>query len=812
MVSLRNGQLPHKCEQFLSMRKIIYSLLFLCCMFPIHAIASPPKEHSLLPTNSVAMSDDALATFFNPAGLGTNRALNLYYLRTYRSDLPGDDAFFISAPGTGFSMEFLNGVDDTAFNRYSLSAGYHFGHAFYWGTNYSWINSDNQLYDKYKSLSVGMMYRRRFFSIGAIGRNLNRPKILNQKLGRTYDFGIALRPGTWRTTLSLDLRKTQGLDEIDLSYAVEIRPIRELILRGTYNSDRSFNIQFGINIGNFGFGSANYFDNHRKQNAGVGYLHFSSASITKPIPRRRIFLDLRLEQLETTLRIAKWDPDVAGVLIRINGNNLGLGRLQEIRDSILDFKNSGKIVISYISICTTGDYTIASLSDAILIQPTGEVRLIGLRSERSFYKDTLDILGIQAYTEYIGEYKSASETFTRSNMSEHSRENMNSILDDLYDQITTDIATTRGMTTESVRKLIDQGPFTAIQANRLKLVDELAYEGRTQAVANKLVGKKVKLMKINEYINSTLTQQDWLTPTPKIAVIEAKGMMLTGESFSDPFTGTKVMGADTIARAISYTRKNDAIKAVVLRIDSPGGLVVAADKIWNELVALTVVKPLIVSMGDVAASGGYYIAAPADVIVAEPGTITGSIGVIYGTYNFKGLYDKLGIKKEIITRGKHADFYSDYTEYSITKQENLKKQVQETYNEFIAKVARGRSTLTTEEVDKVARGRVWTGRQAKEKGLVDELGGLNEALIIAQQRAGLDNKVIEIVRLPKTPWLPFLLGNIQSALSPKQLPLQHAFQHIGRHLFGETYSYKLINILKQHRAFLLFPYDIKVTQ
>lgn len=794
------------------MRFKLLGLLVICCMLPSFASATPPKVRTYLPPNSVAMSDDALATFFNPAGLGTNSALNLYYLHTYHTDMAGDDALFVSAPGTGFGMEFITTPNEIDLARYTVSAGHHFGRAFYFGTNYSWINSDNKLYDKFKSLSVGLLYRRRFFSIGAIGRDLNRPKLLNHTFGRTYDIGLALRPGTSRTTLSIDLQKTQGISDIDLSYAVEIRPVRELILRGTYNSDSSYDLRFGINFGNFGIGNANYFDDERNVKNGVAYLHYSAASLTKPIQRKRIFLDLGMDQLDTTLRIAKWDKDIAGVLIRINGSGYGMGKFQEIRDAITEFKDSGRFVICYITDCSTGDYIVASACDAILMHPSAEIRLIGLRSERSFYKGALDKLGIQAHLEHIGEYKAASEAFTRDGMSDHHRENQISILDDLYDQLSSEIANARGETPDAVKELIDQGPFTAKQAIESKIVDELLYEEKLTDLATQIAGSKVKLVGIAEYANSGLSSLNWKIPNPKIAIIEAKGMMVTGESFNDPFTGTTVMGANTIARAIQRTREDESIKAVVLRIDSGGGLVIAADIIWHELVRLTKVKPLVVSMADVAASGGYYIAAPADIIIAEPGTITGSIGVIGGKYSFKGLYNKLGINKEIISRGAHADFYSDYSDYPPEEQKIILKQINEIYDDFITKVALGRSKLSKEDVDNVARGRVWTGRQAKENGLVDELGGLDLALSIAQMRAGLEKKSVEIVRLPKLPWLSQLIGNIRLILSQRITVFQDIYSNLGFQLSNQDFRLSLLNLLGKHRVFLIIPYDFTLIE
>ena len=762
-------------------------------LFACIAVAASPKARTHLPASSVAVSDDALATFFNPAGLGAGRALNLYYLRTYQSESqPGDDAFFIAAPGAGFSMEFATTADDIDFTRYSLSTGRHLGSALYWGTSYSWINSDDKGYDTFRSLSLGLMYRRRYFSIGAITRNLNRPKLLGEKLGRAYDIGVALRPGTWRATFSFDMQKTQGIEGVDFQYALELRPIREVMLRGTLNSDRSFDIRFGINIGNWGVGTDNRFDADSAQ-TGVGYFQFSSAPKTRAIPRRRKVLDLSMGSLERTLRIAKRDKDVAGVLIRINGSGYGMGQLQEMRDAVIEFKESGRVVISYLSSCSTGDYIVASACDAILMHPSAEVRLIGLRAERSFYKGALDMLGIRADIEQIGKYKSAAETFTRRDMSEAHREVQNVILDELYEQLVTAIVKNRGWTPETVKNLIDGGPYTARGARNAELVDRLVYEDELPNVVAALTDSATELVTLGEYANSGLYVHEWRVPRPKIAIIEAEGLMMTGDSFTDVLMGTQVMGSDTIARAIRTVREDEAIKAVVLRIDSGGGLVVAADILWRELVLLAEVKPLVVSMADVAASGGYYIAAPADVIVAEPGTITGSIGVIGGKYSLKGFYETFGIRKEILKRGKHADFYTDYGDYPPAEQEIVRRQIAEIYDDFITKVAIGRPGLTKEEVDTLGRGRIWTGEQAKENGLVDELGGLSRALEIAQEKAGLEKQVVEIVRLPKQTWVSQLVNNYRLLSTP--------------HTFVDSGVLKIV----RHRLFLLMPYQMPLS-
>ncbi|MDE0425086.1 signal peptide peptidase SppA [Candidatus Poribacteria bacterium] len=807
------------CLQYVG--KTIVSAALIYGMSTLSAAAASPKAGTHLPSSSIAVSDDALATFFNPSGLGTGRGLNLYYLRTYQSNWAGDDAFFLAVPNGGFGIEFATADADTPFTRYTLSSGRHLGHSLYAGTSYSWINSDDKTYDTFRSLSLGLMYRRRYFSIGAMARDLNQPKLLGEKLGRTYDLGLAIRPGTWRTTLSLDMQKTQGIEGVDLRYALEVRPIRELLLRGTLNSDLSFDVRFGINIGNWGLGTGNTFDKNRESQTGVGYFHFSNTPTTKQLPRRRMFLDLQMHSLKDVLSIAKSDEDVAGILVRINGDDYGMAQLQEMADAILNFRESGRVVLCYITTkCSTGDYIVASVCDGILIHPFAEVRLIGLRAERSFYKGTLDMLGIRANLEHIGKYKSAAEAFTRKEMSEAQREIQNIILDDLYEQLVDAIAKGRGWTPEDVKKRIDEGPYTALQAFRIELVDRISTEGHLKNAVTELTDKHTDLVSLNEYAKSRLYTQDWRVPQPKIAIIEAKGLMVTGDSFTDLLTGTQVMGADTIVRAIREAKDDDAIKAVVLRIDSGGGLVVAADIIWQALVPLTKIKPVVVSMGDVAASGGYYIAAPANVIVAEPGTITGSIGVIGGKYSLKGLYEKLGIQKEILKRGEHADFYSDYSDYPPSAQEIIRKQIKEVYNEFITKVAAGRSELTTPEVDKLGRGRIWSGRQAKENGLVDELGGLNLALAIAQEYAGLQEKTVEIIRFPKQTWSSQLVNNLRFSSAPLY---QAAPEGIGgeRKIIelpliarygGFSDTLKLINILRQHRLFLLMPYHIAMGQ
>ena len=775
--------------------------LFLCAVLLVLTAcqlvaADSPKVSTPLPSSSVAVSDDALATFLNPAGLGAGqRGFNLYYLRAAETDFGVDDALLISAAKAGFGMEFATGKDGVDFNRYTLSSGSGIGPSIYWGTGYSWINSDDAAYDKLTSWSLGLMFRRRYLSTGIVARDFNRPRFRGERLGRTYDFGIAIRPSTSRITLSIDARKVEKVEGLDFNFAVEVRPFRWVTLRGSVNDDSSFDIRFGINFRQFGLGMYNRFDENQEHRNSVGYISLSQALHTTRHVRRNAFLDVQMDEIERTLKVAKLDREIAGALIKIGGGRYGIGRLQEIRDAILDFKASGKKVIGYMTNCSTGNYLLASVCDRVVLHPSGEVRLVGLRSETSFYKGILDKLGIRADLEHIGKYKSASDIFTREEMSNAHREVQNAILDDLYDQLTQSIAERRSWSQDDVKSLIDQGPFTAKQALMHGIVDQLAYRDELKDIAKDLSGKDCRLVKARQYLGIVEYEYDWEVPLPKIAVITAEGMMMTGESFTDPFTGTRTMGSATIARAIRNVRKDSSVKAVVLRIDSGGGLVVAADTIWRELMRLKDVKPLVVSMGDVAGSGGYYIAAPAEVIVAEPGTITGSIGVISGKYSLKGLYDKIGLHKEIIKRGKHADFYTDYGDYPAEEREIVHAQIQEIYDDFIAKVAEGRG-MTREAVDQIGRGRIWTGKQAKEIGLVDELGGLNLALSIARRKAGLVGKEVQLIRLPRQGvWEQWLDAFHTTRLG--RSPTNWKFPTLAEEVMA-------------HRTFLVMPYNVQV--
>jgi protease IV len=475
-----------------------------------------------------------------------------------------------------------------------------------------------------------------------------------------------------------------------------------------------------------------------------------------------------LRSLTTRLDQLSKDDEVTGVLLKIDGLSVGWAKLQELRDKIIQLRGSGKQVISYLHDGNNAEYLLACATDRIVLMPAGGIGLTGLRSEVMFYKGLLEKLDIEADMLSVGKYKSAVEPYTRGNMSEAQREAINAILDDFYEQQVEMIADGReDIDKATAERLIDRGPFTAEEAHAAKLVDSLQYydelvksveaeePGKIQVVAESKKKRQqtqqltgfAGFMKIFSMLASppkTAAQRG----KPQIALIHAVGpiMMSAGD---DLFSSGQVITPGKFVKALRDARENSSIRAVVLRVDSPGGSAVASDLIWREVLLTQREKPVVVSMSNVAASGGYYIAMAAGTIVAQPGTITGSIGVLGGKLNLKGLYNKLGLTKEIVTRGKNATLYSDYGKFTPTERERVEKMMEATYRDFVEKAAKGRNK-TYDGIHNIAQGRIWTGKQAQTIGLVDELGGLDTAIELAKKRIGLStDAVVDIIELPK---------------------------------------------------------------
>ena len=747
---------------------IIFILVFTSTTF---AEGLSPTEGFFLPYNSAATSDDALSLKFNPAGLGWNRGFQGYFLHTYSdSSFKEDYALFLSTGGLGFSAEWLGNVDKPKYRKYTLGTGFKLADGFYLGTVYSWFGSRDKDYHGLKSWNAGFLIRPfSFISLGGIAKDLNRPVFRDVKTNISFELGLALRPLGDRVTFSIDgmMGEKERVKDARTRYQVSVEPLDGLLLAGDIDNKGNYGINLRVNFPFSGLGSYNTADKDRIYQKGVAYWNFTSERYRTFWQRKDNFLELKLSgdideeksfslfggRKVTLLDIiqdiekAKKDERVKGMIVRLDGLDAGLAKIQELREAFLDFRQSGKKVIFFMEQGGNKEYYLASSGDRIVMLPTGYLSLTGISAEVTFIKHTLEKLGIEADLVHVGDYKSASDLLTRDSMSQAHREMENWLLDDLYEQMTKEIASQRGLSQQDLKSKIDQGPFTAREAKEQGLVDDIAFYDQLDEIVKSLTGKKPHKIGFRKYAQEEDYKYTWEIPQ-RIAVIFATGLINSGESGNNFFLG-KMMGSETIARAIKRAREDWTIKAIVFRIDSPGGSGMASDVVWREIMLCKGKKPFIVSMSDVAASGGYFIACPGDTIIADPGTITGSIGVVSGKFNLSGLYKKIGFSTQILKRGEHSDFYTTFRGFTEEEKNIVKRQTMEFYNDFVNKVADGRNK-SFEDIDKIARGRVWTGNQAKANGLVDELGGLKQAIEIARMKAGIKEKsLVEIVTLPK---------------------------------------------------------------
>ncbi|MGH9722366.1 MAG: signal peptide peptidase SppA [Bryobacteraceae bacterium] len=447
------------------------------------------------------------------------------------------------------------------------------------------------------------------------------------------------------------------------------------------------------------------------------------------------------------LRKAAADSRIKAVVIQPRDLAVGWAKLQEIRGELEQFRKSGKPLVAYLKTPGMREYYLATAADSIFIGPEEMLDMKGLRAELMFLRKTLDKIGVQVEIEHAGKYKDFGDTFTRESMSPETREVLNSVLDDIYGHVLATIGGARRKSAEQVRAILDQGPFLAKQARTHGLVDRLIYEDEMLADLKKRLNTN-DLPKIShrDYARIPAGSLD-LEGKSRIAMVVAEGAITRGSTTGDGEDGIE---AESFNKLLDKVAKDDSIKAVVVRIDSPGGESFASDEIWRRMNLLSKKKPTVISMSDLAASGGYYMALTGDPILAYPATFTGSIGVVFGKATLRGLYEKLGISKDLLTRGRFADIDSDYKPLTPEARVKLREGIDSTYQSFVSRVAEARKRKY-EEVEPLAQGRVWLGSQAKQRGLVDELGGLDRAIELVKEKAKIpkDDKGVIVMYPPK---------------------------------------------------------------
>jgi protease-4 len=450
-----------------------------------------------------------------------------------------------------------------------------------------------------------------------------------------------------------------------------------------------------------------------------------------------------LRDVTSAIRRAKSDDRVQSLLVIADNAPAYWAQAQELRDAILDFRTSGKPTVGYLSYGGDREYYIATACDRVFLLPTSTLALDGIATYEIFLRGTLDKIGTYPDLVHIGDYKTAVNLFTEKGFTPAHREMAESLNRDAYEQLVHAIAKARNKTPDEVRAVIDEGPFVAAEALKLGLVDGLAYPDELPQQA-KIKRDEEHLLEADDYGRNAGAALG--VGRPRIAVLHVNGTIMGGDSGEG--ADGQVVGSDTIAKSLRRIRKDSTIKAVVVRINSPGGSSIASDLIWRELTITRKDKPVVASMGDFAASGGYYVATPASAIVAQPGTLTGSIGIYTGKFVIGGTLEKLGASIDGVSYGRFADMNSPTRPFTDEEREKVVEDMQAFYDGFVSKVAESRK-LARERVLEIAQGRVWTGRQAKDIGLVDELGGLDRAVALAKQAAKIDaSQAVEVVSYP----------------------------------------------------------------
>ena len=747
-----------------ALRGLVFAALSTLGAFASVASAQP-SPYVPAPGRPIASGDDASATAYNPANLAYLPGAELRWTMVGRgaSGLPDGHAFDLGLPlfgglSTALRVDLLN-VDRTSgptasqqWFRWALATKLSDGLAF--GTTFGWSFSDRfDLNDSFSVTSALTLRPTTFLSLSAVARDWSVGD------NRTYDLGLALRPfwGLRVAELGLEasVRERSGDVTPRATLGVDVpmlgRLRGEMALRDPGGrNDWTGLVGLDVNFGGLQAGGGAIVDS---SGGDVGY--WATAAVRSfrepglPMPKRVV--RFRIESTpgvrkHTRLLERLWklseDPEVAGVLLELrSAPSSSLAHSEELGDAIRLLRARGKKVMCHLEDAGGSALYVCAQADRIAMNPAGGLRFAGLASSYMYYGGVLEKLHVRSEFVRVAEHKLAAEQYTLKASSEIGRVDHQALLNSLEGIYMHDVGGGRRMTISALRKAIARGPFVASEAQKEGLVDVLAYEDEIERFVTETMGSRARLV---DDAPSTRSPDTWRSPS-KVAVVYLSGDMVDGESQTIPFIGIKLAGSYTVTKALKKAREDSSIKAVVFRIETGGGSSLAADVILREAMLTAKAKPMIVSMGTSAASGGYYASVSGAPIYANPATITGSIGIFYGKVDVSGLLSHLGIGMEQFRTAPRADAESLYRPFTEDERHELGVKVKQFYDLFVARVSEGRK-MKPEDVDAIARGRVWLGADALDRKLVDRLGGLREALEAAREKAGLpaDAPMVEL--------------------------------------------------------------------
>jgi protease-4 len=821
---------------------------FALCLLAVSLSAAAqrfPNAGTEAPLDAAALFDDGSSLDGNPGGLGFVRGLELDWIHdgAYLADRNGSNGFLLTGGAGGFTLgaglDFLNrhtfacdttinncfnGTVPSSFRRVSLGLGLQLGQLGIGGVYRNTSGGDP--FHRDASLDLGAVFRpERFLALGFSVADANAP---TDAQPRRWDLSLAVRPAAYvssswnELTIAGDLRWSECSNTALLGTPCGFGPNKEWfvtasapVARGVRllgqvgffeQSQKSGLVGLQLDLGHLGAtyavraqpGAAEQLwrlrlSSQRWPGIDLGKARGVEIDLNRALERPRLsaatFIlgatvkDPFSQLLATIDRVAR-DGSVKAVVFRTSGLSIGMGRADELRAAIENLRARGKKVLFYLESAGDLEYSVASAADGIYAAPQAVLLVNGFSATALFAAAGLDKVGVKAEFFRVGAYKNAPDLFTRTGMSGEQREVAASLLDDAFARYVGRVAKARGLTEVRFKALLDQGILSPAEAQKAGLLDGLLYPDQLEEEAGKLVGRKVAVANIS--VEPPSVRETHWGFGRRIAVVRVEGDIVHGDNARDPFGAVTAVGSNPVVRAIRRAADDPWVAAIVVRIDSPGGDGTASDLIWRELYRARKEKkkPVVASMGDVAASGGYYVAAGADEILAEPSTITGSIGVFIGHFDAEELFGKLGLRMVTTRRGESADLFEPNRSLTDPERKTMQAWVDGFYKTFVERVSEARN-LKFDEVDQIARGRVWTGAQALDRHLIDKLGSLEDAISEAKIKAGLDaDAPLEVEDESEANFALSDFAGASSGFSVGQLPMASRILK-AVHLLGE---------------------------